>query len=630
MGQVYAADDENLRRRIALKIIPSELAANTEALGRFRREARSAATINHPNVVTVHSIEEADGTHFLTMELVEGSLLSDLVQPGGLSLPRLLDLGIAIADAVGAAHDKGIVHRDLKPANIMVTREGRAKVLDFGLARLREAYVQPLAGESKATMAAALTAQPLTGEHRIVGTVAYMSPEQAEGKSVDHRSDLFSLGTVLYQLASGERPFKGDTTLSVLSSVVKDTPLALTDLDPLKPHALSRIVRRALEKDVEERYQSAKDLRNDLREVRHDVEAGTLGRSPNLPRRTWAQALVATAAAIVGIALGWLLPEGRAVSATAPESAAAPQVIRFQITDPMPGMPRSEGVYQSLAISRDGSLVAYGTPPQDDQNDSGRLFLRPLEGVARPVSEEHGTTAPFFSTDGQRIGFRQGTTGYYVSSVQGGTPTAVTGRLAAAFTNAAFTADNSLIYEDYGTLYRTSSAGQPAVLAKPSEADRETYYYGVSLAPDDSAILFSVVRDGTESFDQAEIAVKDLKTGIQKVLLRGGMSPSLTTSGHLLFGRAGTLYAVPVDTTRWETRGNPVPVIHDSRHGTKRRTGSLRRVGQWDARLSTGSRTALGSASARLRPTRAQRPATPRAGTVQSPCACHQRARNWR
>ena len=217
MGEVYRAQDPRLRRTVALKVLNAEFAADPERRARFEREAQSVAALNHPNIVTIYSVEEAGGVLFLTMELVEGQPLSDLIVKGGLPLGRILPLVIPLADAVSAAHQKGITHRDLKPANVMVTADGRVKVLDFGLAKLMEpSPVAPSASGLPTTLE--------TGEGRIVGTMAYMSPEQAEGRSVDQRSDIFSLGVILFELATGERPFRGDTSVSLLSSIIKDTP----------------------------------------------------------------------------------------------------------------------------------------------------------------------------------------------------------------------------------------------------------------------------------------------------------------------------------------------------------------------------------------------------------------------
>jgi serine/threonine protein kinase/tetratricopeptide (TPR) repeat protein len=266
MGEVYRARDPRLGRDIAIKVLPAEYSVDADRLRRFEQEARAAAALNHPNIVTIHSVEEADATRFFTMELIEGRSLCDLIPKGGMPLDRLLKMAISLVDAVSAAHQIGITHRDLKPANVMVTADGRVKILDFGVAKLREpSRVEP--GVS------ALTTSPATGEGRIVGTVAYMSPEQAEGKSVDQRSDIFSLGVMLYEMATGERPFSGNTSISLLSSIIKDTPPLVTDLKPTLPRELSRIIRHCLVKDSEYRYQSAKDLRNELSELQQESDA---------------------------------------------------------------------------------------------------------------------------------------------------------------------------------------------------------------------------------------------------------------------------------------------------------------------------------------------------------------------
>ncbi|MEP6915902.1 MAG: protein kinase, partial [Acidobacteriota bacterium] len=267
MGEVYLAEDTRLHRRIAIKVLSPAMASDPERRQRFEREAQAIAALNHPNIVTIYSVEEADGLPFLTMELVEGRPLSEWIPAGGLPLDMLLRVGVSVSDAIAAAHQRGITHRDLKPANVLITPEGRAKVLDFGLAKLREAELD----------ADGLTRMPsgdLTGEGRIIGTVAYMSPEQAEGKTVDPRSDIFSLGVMLHEMSTGERPFKGDTNVSVLSSILKDAPVSITDINPRLPAGLGRIVRRSLAKDPSRRYQTATDLRNELEELKQELDSG--------------------------------------------------------------------------------------------------------------------------------------------------------------------------------------------------------------------------------------------------------------------------------------------------------------------------------------------------------------------
>ena len=268
MGQVYLAEDPRLGRRIALKVLSPETASQSEKLARFEREAKAVAQLSHPGIVMLHSIEEADGLRFLTMEHVEGETLSKAIPPRGFVTERLLSLAIGLTDAVAAAHRQGILHRDLKPENVMLTPDGRLKVLDFGLAKLRDdGYM----GDRTLR-----ETQSVTQDGRIVGTVAYMSPEQAQGLPVDNRSDIFTLGILLYEMATGERPFRGGTNLSVLSSILKDTPRPVSELRDDVPRPLARMIERALEKRPEDRYQSATDLRRDLEDLKRDVDTGDL------------------------------------------------------------------------------------------------------------------------------------------------------------------------------------------------------------------------------------------------------------------------------------------------------------------------------------------------------------------
>jgi non-specific serine/threonine protein kinase len=269
MGDVYIAEDTKLGRRVALKVLPRGQDEDPERRQRFEREARAVAALNHPNIVTIHAVEQADGVTFLAMELVDGKPLSEVIPSSGFPVDRLLKIAIPLASAVTAAHERGITHRDLKPANVMIGADGRLKVLDFGLAKLEE--VAEPAGSSMTS----LKPDSLTGEGRIVGTVAYMSPEQAEGRPVDHRTDIFSLGVVLYEMATGHKPFKGTTTVSTLASILRDTPAPISEVNAAMPRDLSRIVKRMLSKDPEHRYQTAKDVRNDLELLQEEISSGS-------------------------------------------------------------------------------------------------------------------------------------------------------------------------------------------------------------------------------------------------------------------------------------------------------------------------------------------------------------------
>ena len=269
MGEVYRAKDTTLGREVAIKVLPAGVASTPERLQRFEREAKTVAALNHPNIVTIFGIDESDGRRFIAMELVEGKTLDRLISSGGMPLAQIFDLAVPLADALAAAHEKGIVHRDLKPANVMVTKEGRVKVLDFGLAKLT-AEGQGGSSPDDVTMSA-----PLTGRGVVIGTVPYMSPEQLQGENLDHRTDLFSLGVMLYEMATGQRPFKGKNSATLTSSILRDPPRPVGELNSLVPRHLGRIIEHCLEKDAEHRYQSAKDVRNELRSLRKEVDSGS-------------------------------------------------------------------------------------------------------------------------------------------------------------------------------------------------------------------------------------------------------------------------------------------------------------------------------------------------------------------
>ncbi|HET9950598.1 MAG TPA: protein kinase [Candidatus Eisenbacteria bacterium] len=334
MGEVYRARDHRLGRDVAVKVLPEAVAASAERLARLEREAKTVASLNHPNIVTLHSIEESDGVRFLTMELVEGESLDLLVARGGLPVPRLLELAIPIADALAAAHEKGIVHRDLKPANVMVSKDGRVKVLDFGLAK------PAAAGEQDATAdAATLTVKGFQSvEGHVMGTIPYMAPEQLRGEPLDARTDLFPLGVILYELTTGRRPFDGRTEADLASSILRDIPPPMAAERDDLPADLVRIVGRCLEKNPENRFQTAKDVRNELRLVEAAVASGggalayarpSTARLSTPGRRAprWlapALVIVAVAVAIGGYRVWESSRAGKPTPPESPASATAP------------------------------------------------------------------------------------------------------------------------------------------------------------------------------------------------------------------------------------------------------------------------------------------------------------------
>jgi len=358
MGVVWKAEDTKLHRRVALKVLPPSMAADPDRRARFEREARAVAALSHPNIVMLHSVEEADGVHFITMELVEGRNLAQLLPRDGFPLNRLLEIAIPLADAVSRAHRAGITHRDLKPDNVMIDAEGRLRVLDFGLAKLQE--------PTESAEAAQLpTATGMTGEGKIVGTVAYMSPEQAEGKPVDHRSDIFSLGTILYEMATGKRPFQGDTSMSTIGAILKDEPSSVTEVNPALPRHAGRILRRCLAKDPDRRYQTALDLRNELEELKGEVDSGVHAAEPAAAvpaSRPTAKAILVGGGAVAVLAVAVLIAVGlRERGASVPAIYDSQPITATTACDGSPSW-SGDGKYVSFSRRESGSNDVYVKP----------------------------------------------------------------------------------------------------------------------------------------------------------------------------------------------------------------------------------------------------------------------------
>jgi serine/threonine protein kinase len=393
MGEVYAAEDTKLDRKVALKILPAEMATDAERRMRFEREAKAVAALNHPNIVTIHSVEESEGTHFITMELVEGKPLSALIPKSGMTLNDILGRAIDLSEAVSAAHKQGITHRDLKPDNVMVGQDGRLKVLDFGLAKLREE------SQTKAPDTRLPTETP-TEAGRVMGTVAYMSPEQAEGKPVDARSDVFSMGILLYEMATGRRPFEGDTHVSTMSAILRDNPTSVTELNEALPRHLGRIIKRCMAKEPDRRYQTAVDLRNELVGLREELASGEIepgiaaAASARRPRPRWLPAAMAVLA-LVAVAVGYGLNHlGRSGSSPETGSASSRSMKMTRLT--------STGKSEEAAISRDGKYVVHVL--HDAGNQSLWITLVNTVSSVELVAPTDATiTDPTFSPDGVHV-----------------------------------------------------------------------------------------------------------------------------------------------------------------------------------------------------------------------------------
>jgi Tol biopolymer transport system component len=408
MGVVYAAEDTRLGRRVALKFLPEGLFSSHQALERFQREARAASALDHPNICTVYDVDEHEGQPFISMQLLEGQTLKHRIASGPFKTEELLELGIQLADALDAAHAKGIVHRDIKPANIFVTERGQAKILDFGLAKV-EAKDRASIGEVEGSeMPTRTTEEHLTSPGQALGTIAYMSPEQARGEDLDARTDLFSLGVVLYEMATGRPPFTGSTSAVIFDAILHKAPTAPVRLNPEVPDELERIVNKCLEKDRELRYQVASELRADLKRLQRDSGSGrsasreaaasgaatVTGPLPVArPRgRRWVWPLGAVALVVLG-GLGWW-----ALSSRAPDVPEGPVKLTPFTAD--------GGLKVSPRFSPDGEKVAYvWTGPADDNRD---IYVKALGIGARPLRlTEHpaGAESPAWSPDGRQIAF---------------------------------------------------------------------------------------------------------------------------------------------------------------------------------------------------------------------------------
>jgi Tol biopolymer transport system component len=546
MGEVYRARDLTLNRDVAVKIVNHELCAHPDSRARLQREARALAALAHPHIATVHEYGESASGCYIAMEYVPGEPLNAILTHERLRTPAALRIAVQIAGALEAAHDKGLVHRDLKPANIRLTPDGIVKVLDFGLARQTER------GDAVASAATGSGFVSRVGE--VVGTPAYMSPEQARGYPVDRRTDIWSFGCVLYELLTGRQPFVGPSSTDLLVAVLERDP-EWAHLPGDTPLIARRLLRRCLEKDVTRRLRDIGDVRLELEEALTPAGAVAGTESQTKARdgqRGWA---LAAALLLAGAALGALLWGALSSPPLSPESTAPPA--RFVV--PLPADTRFVATdFPTLAISPDGAWVAYTAT----RGDRTQLFLRPLNGhEATPVPGSANAVSPFFSPDSQWIAFFAD--GKLKKVPVGGGPPVNVCDATIGF-GGTWGADGTILFAPApgSPLSRVPSAGGTPVRHTQLDAARgEFSHRWPEFLPDGRTVLFTIGIKG--SWDDAEIVAESIDTGSRQRLIEGGTHPRYLTSGHLLYVRNGAAWVVPFDAEQLRVGGPPVRVLDD-------------------------------------------------------------------
>jgi eukaryotic-like serine/threonine-protein kinase len=546
MGEVYRARDTRLERTVAIKILPAQFSSDPVHKQRFEREAKAISNLNHPHICVLHDIGHQDGIDYLVMECVEGETLAKRLEKGALPVEQALKFGMQIADALDKAHRSGVIHRDLKPGNIMLTPTG-AKLLDFGLAK------PAAAPASLATLTATAAKQsPATEEGTIVGTFQYMSPEQVEGKELGGRSDIFSLGAVLYEMLTGQRAFLGKSQLSVASAILEKEPEPISALKPMTPPALDHVIRRCLAKDPEERWQMARDL---MLELKWLAEPGSQAGAPSpvasqrksRERLAWCAATAFLALTTIAFAIGFLQ---RGAKVSEPMRLTAEIGADAALTT----------TYGPAAIlSPDGThlaFVARGT----DQVD--RIYARLLDRLqAIALSGTEHAESPFFSPDGQWIAFFADGKLKKIA-VQGGAAVTLCDVLGGA-RGASWSEDGTIIFVP-GTragLFKVSSGGgTPQPLTTLDRQTGEITHRWPHVLPGGKVVLFTA---GTQSgnYEDSDIVAYSMVSGQRKTVYRGGVHPVYLPSGHLVYMHEGTLFAVPFDQKRLEVTGQAMPIV---------------------------------------------------------------------
>jgi len=538
MGDVYRASDRTLGRSVALKVLSPAFLADPGFRRRLEDEARAASSLNHPNIVTVYEIGHAEDVDFIASEFVDGGTLRELMSRGTLELTQIVDIALQVAAALSAAHASGLIHRDIKPENVMLRRDGIVKLVDFGLAKLAPP------GET-----AALSTLTRTGA--VQGTVCYMSPEQALQSPLDHRSDLFSFGIVIYEMATGQRPFDGASDAARYDALLNTSPGAPTTLRPTLPAGLDLVIDRALEKDPELRYQSATDLAADLKRLQRPTTTSAAAARRAPARRAmpvWPVAAIVGVAAIVAIAAATIAvrresPETRVVRSIVPPPAGA----LFTLTGTLvPSV--------TFALSLDGRQLAFLA---EYPGARARLWVRPLDTVdPTPLAGTEGATYPFWSPDGRSLGFFADGSLKRID-IDGGTPLTLVEKIEGR--GGAWSRDDVILFgSSEGPIYRVAAAGGPAqpVTALDSAAG-ETWHRFPQLLPDRKRFLY-LARDGDNVRRLFAGSLDD--TVFKSAILEANAKAAYVDPGYLLYVTEGTLMARPFDTRALALTGQPVQV----------------------------------------------------------------------
>jgi serine/threonine-protein kinase len=548
MGEVYRAHDPKLNRDIALKVLPELFAVDLDRVARFKREAQVLASLNHPHIAAIYGFEETNGVQALALELIEGPTLADRIAQGPIPVDEALPIARQISAALEAAHERGIIHRDLKPANIKLRPDGTVKVLDFGLAKALEP-VAPVGGD--ATASPTITSPAMTQMGLILGTAAYMSPEQAKGRPTDKRSDVWSFGAVLHEMLSGQRTFKGDDIADTLAAVLRhDVDWAV--LPAATPASVRYLLARCLERDVTRRLRDIGEARIQLDELMSgsvEQPASSHLTRRSIARRVGPAAIAALASSALTVAL--VLSVFRERAAHNP-----PLVSRFEIVPP-PGQALGNlDFVRAIAVSPDGRFIVSVVRPERRQ-----LAVRAINGLdVHLLTGTDSAEQPFVSPDSQWIGFFSSGSLKKVPASGGAAitigPTSVT-------RGASWGDDGSIVFATFaGELMSVpAGGGEPTVLTRPDPSKSGARHWYPSTLPGGRGILFTITTpDGAES---AQVAVLDLKTKQQKPLIRGGSQAEYIPSGHLVYAAANTLRAVRFDLERLQVLSDPVTVVDD-------------------------------------------------------------------